>query len=412
MPLPAYNVSLDGTILDINRAALELLEYDHKQDLIGKPLIATIYAPDSRKKAKGLLNRWKREGSLRNEELQVLTREGEIRDVLLNVEMILDLEGRPEHSISLHLDITDRKRTEQALRSEEERSRMYLDMAGVILLALDKEGKVVLANPKACSVLEGEEGGIIGKDWFENFIPKHESRAVRRVFQQLMSGTVEPAEYVENEVLTLKGEVRWVAWHTTIVKSRDGEIIGTFSSGEDITERRQTEKALRESEERFRGLTDSLPQVVFEVDIEGTITYANRTAIELFGYDEGDLKRGLKTLQMIAAQDHDRAIENIGRVMRGDKPGSTEYLARRKDGSTFPVMIHSTRIIRDGYRPRFQQSPYHDPGIFGDVAFRGNDDEGNRRISSGNQQIRPKGGLIDPAAARLQPQTGAPPRRA
>ena len=63
---------------------------------------------------------------MRNEELQVLTREGEIRDVLLNVEMILDQEGKLQHSISVHLD-----------------------MAGVILLALDKEGKVVLGNSVA-----------------------------------------------------------------------------------------------------------------------------------------------------------------------------------------------------------------------------------------------------------------------
>jgi len=348
IPLPAYNVSLNATILDVNRAALEFLKYDNKQDLIGKPLLTTVYAPDSRSKAKDLLNRWRREGSLRNEELQVLTREGEIRDVLLNVEMILDQEGKPQHSISVHLDITERKRTEQALRSEEERSRMYLDMAGVILLALDKEGKVVLANPKACSVLGREEGEILDKNWFDSFIPEHERREVRRVFQQLMSGTVEPVEYVENQVLALGGNVRWVAWHNTLVKSRDGEILGTFSSGEDISGRRQTEQALRDSEERFRELTETLPQVVFEVDIRGTITYANRRAFELFGYVEEDFQRGLNTLEMIAAQDHDRAKANIGRVMRGDKPDSTEYMARRKDGSTFPVMIHSARIVRDG----------------------------------------------------------------
>jgi two-component system cell cycle sensor histidine kinase/response regulator CckA len=348
IPLPAYNVSLDGTILDVNRAALEFLQYDDKRDLIGKPLVTTVYAPDSRSKAKDLLNRWKREGSLRNEELQVLTKTGEIRDVLLNVEMILDQEGKPQHSISVHLDITERKRTEQALRSEEERSRMYLDMAGVILLALDREGKVVLANPRACSVLEGEEGEILDKNWFDSFIPEHERAEVRGVFRKLMSGIVEPVEYVENQVLTLKRDIRWVAWHNTLVKSRDGEILGTFSSGEDISERRQTEQALRDSEERFRELTDSLPQVVFEVDIRGTITYANRRAFEQFGYVEEEFQRGLNTLEMIAAQDHDRAKANIGRVMRGDKPESTEYTARRKDGSTFPVMIHSNRIVRDG----------------------------------------------------------------
>ncbi len=116
---------------------------------------------------------------------------------------------------------------------------------------------------------------------------------------------MEPAEYVENQVLTLGDNVRWVAWHNTLIKSGAGEILGTFSSGEDITERRQTEQALRESEERFRELTDTLPQVVFEADTRGTITYANRRAFELFGYGEEELQQGLNTLEMIAAQDHD-----------------------------------------------------------------------------------------------------------
>jgi PAS domain S-box-containing protein len=269
--------------------------------LIGKSLVTAVYAPASRSKAKKLLNRWRREGRLRNEELGVLTKTGEIRDVLLNVEMIVD-----------------------------------------------REGRVVLANPKACSVLEGEEGEIVGKDWFDSFIPEHERREVRKVFQQLMHGIVEPVEYVENQVLTLGDNVRWIAWHNTLIKTGEGEILGTFSSGEDISERRQTERALRESEERFRELTDTLPQVVFEVDTRGTITYANRRAFELFGYVEEDLRRGLNTLEMIDAQDHDRAVVNIGRVLKGDKPESTDYTARRKNGSIFPVMIHSTRIVRDG----------------------------------------------------------------
>jgi PAS domain S-box-containing protein len=203
---------------------------------------------------------------------------------------------------------------------------MYLDMAGVILLALDRKGKIILANPKTCSVLAGEERDILGKDWFDNFIPEEDNEAVRGVFQQLMRGIVEPVEYIENRVKTLKGDVRWVAWHNTLIKSSEGEILGTFSSGDDISERRKAEQALRESEERFRELTDALPHVIFEVDI----------------------RQGLNTLQMIAEQDHALAAGNIERVLRGETPESTEYLACRKDGSTFPVMIHSTRIEEEG----------------------------------------------------------------
>ena len=119
IPLPAYNVSLDGLILDVNRTAMDFLKIDDKQDVVGKSLVATVYAPASRAKAEKLLEKRKRTGSLRNEELQAQTSDGEIRDVLLNVDTILGQEGKPQCSISVHLDITERKRTEQALMGEE-----------------------------------------------------------------------------------------------------------------------------------------------------------------------------------------------------------------------------------------------------------------------------------------------------
>lgn len=105
----------------------------------------------------------------------------------------------------------------------------------------------------------------------------------------------------------------------------------------------------REPESRFEELADSLPEVVFEIDSAGTITYTNRRALDVFGYTQGEVAGGeLKALQMLAEEDVARAAVNIGKVLSEGPLGINEYTARRKDGGTFPVMISSTPIIRDG----------------------------------------------------------------
>jgi PAS domain S-box-containing protein len=104
---------------------------------------------------------------------------------------------------------------------------------------------------------------------------------------------------------------------------------------------------LRLSEERFRGLADSLPQIVFETDEKGIIIFVNRNALDYFGYTESDFDKNLNALQMICPEDRDRAAENIQKVLSGKILAGMEYTAIRKDGSTFPVEIHSKVFSRD-----------------------------------------------------------------
>ena len=94
-----------------------------------------------------------------------------------------------------------------------------------------------------------------------------------------------------------------------------------------------------------------LPQIIYEVDTKGTLTYANRIAFELFGYNEDEFRQGLNVIQIIAPADHERAASAIRAMLNGT--GRTtrvteEYLARRKDGSEFPVAIYSSAIVTRG----------------------------------------------------------------
>ena len=115
-----------------------------------------------------------------------------------------------------------------------------------------------------------------------------------------------------------------------------------------IARRRQAEEALRESEERFRELADALPQTVFETDEKGDLTFANRKAFEAFGYMQDAFDKGLNVFEMLAAGNREEAIRNFSARIGGQDLGISEYIAQRKDGSTFPVILHAAPIIRGG----------------------------------------------------------------
>lgn len=115
----------------------------------------------------------------------------------------------------------------------------------------------------------------------------------------------------------------------------------------EIDDRIEAEKALRESEKKFRELANSLPQIVFETDIKGNITFANRNAFKYFGYNEEDLEKGISTFQLIIPEDVQRARNRFKDILIGKKSEHTEFTARRKDGSTFPIVVHSTVVMKD-----------------------------------------------------------------
>ncbi|MFW6438236.1 MAG: PAS domain S-box protein, partial [Armatimonadota bacterium] len=120
------------------------------------------------------------------------------------------------------------------------------------------------------------------------------------------------------------------------------EVEGNFSK------LRRAQKALQASRERYRELADALPQAVFETDTDGMLTFVNRTAYEVFGYCEEDLRRGVDVFDMIAPGDRPRARRNfLGRI-EGEVVGGVEYEMLREDGGTFSAIVYADVIRRDG----------------------------------------------------------------
>lgn len=144
--------------------------------------------------------------------------------------------------LGVAVDITEHTRAEEALEEERNRAQDYLDVAGVMIVVLNRDGEVSLINRRGCEILGRAEQDIIGKCWFDHFLPERMKARVRTVFERLMAGEAEPPEYAEHAVLTGRGEERIIAWHNVVLRDRSGRIVSTLSSGEDITERKAAEE--------------------------------------------------------------------------------------------------------------------------------------------------------------------------
>ena len=142
--------------------------------------------------------------------------------------------------------------------------------------------------------------------------------------------------------------VKWIELFSYPIKdSRSGKIIGVIEFVRDITHRKQAEEALIVSEQKFRDMAGLLPQIVYEIDIYGNLTFVNKQAFEFFGYSYEEFNKGFNVLQTLIPEDIDRAKENMQNILQGKKVGSPEYTALRKDGSIFPILIYASTIIKD-----------------------------------------------------------------
>jgi PAS domain S-box-containing protein len=105
---------------------------------------------------------------------------------------------------------------------------------------------------------------------------------------------------------------------------------------------------LAENEKKYRELADSLPEIVFEANDKGSLTFVNRKALEILSYTLDEIKQ-MNFSQFLDVQDRQRAMEQIQKKMWGDAPNGSEYAIVRKDGSTFPGLILTERLIqKDG----------------------------------------------------------------
>nr|NJM00942.1 PAS domain S-box protein [Desulfobacula sp.] len=163
----------------------------------------------------------------------------------------------------------------------------------------------------------------------------------------------ESADETERHIQTIieQGSDRFLTRH----RRKDGSLIDVeisttylredpgrfYSFLEDVTQRLRNEK-------RFKELAEMMPETIFEIDLQGRLTFINQRAFDLFGAGREEFEKGIHVMDFVHEKDRERVLANMGKILNGENPGVTEYEMCKKNGGSFPALFHSSVILHDG----------------------------------------------------------------
>ncbi len=239
-------------------------------------------------------------------------------------------------------DITKIKETELALKESRELYQSIFEASGTAMLMMNENFEIEMANKEFFNLI-GITNNALPKTWRER-IPKKSIAILEKKHTLRRKDNKNVPEKYTVKLQHHDGSMKDVVVNAVMLPDSKKSIISML----DITEQNIALKKLEESEKKFREMNDLLPQSIYEADLEGNITYANKFAINLFGYTQKEINNGLDFAQMLSHENRFEAKQNYKALILGKKINTHEYTARKKDGATFPIVLSSAPIIKQG----------------------------------------------------------------
>jgi PAS domain S-box-containing protein len=268
---------------------------------------------------------------------------------------IFDVSGRCTSLIGTVHDITERRRAEDALIEERHLFRTLMDNLPDKIYFKDRESRFVRINKETVKVLGlSDPAQAVGKTDFDLFTAEHAQPAYND--EQEIIRTGQPVVGKEEKGTWPDGRVTWVSTTKMPLRDANGNIIGTFGVSRDITERKRAEKALRESEQRFRQVAESAGDWIWEVDTQGLYVYASPVVERILGYKPEELVGKVHFYALLARETRDQHQAAASKVFSHKKRLDTLVKSVvRKDGTMaileatgVPVLDEAGNLM--GYR--------------------------------------------------------------
>ena len=273
-------ISQDLRLVYVNPSIAEMAGYTVEELLERETWFDLVHPEDLQKAMEAVAS--VQPGMSVHAELRAVKKDGSVIDIESRSAYTL-YNGRPA-VMGIAIDITERKRAEKELVEERNRARKCFNFARSMMVVIAPDETVVKINQKGCEVLGYAEEEVVGKNWFDNFIPASHRDEARGVFNQMMDGEAVLVEYYEYPVLTKDGQERLIDWRNSAFYDEKEKDFFGLSSGEDVTERKKAEEALLKSEARYRAFIANSSEGIWRYELEEPVptSLPEGEQIELF----------------------------------------------------------------------------------------------------------------------------------
>jgi diguanylate cyclase (GGDEF)-like protein/PAS domain S-box-containing protein len=265
-----------------------------------------------------------------DEEYRIIRPDGSIRWIRDRAFPVKDATGRVYRVTGIAEDITDRKLAEDELRNAKEFSENLIQTANVIILGLDTEGNINIFNETAEEITGYTLAELKGKNWFEILVPKDRYPYAWEEFNRLVAGGM--PRVFDNPILTKSGEERYIMWENNQVRV-NGNILATISFGNDITERKRAEEALKESKERLSMAINAARMYTWDWDVQTDRIVVSGHHQDVYAADlPAPYSNFASLLEATHHEDRKKFEQAVERAIQGKAPYRADFRMVRPGG--------------------------------------------------------------------------------
>ncbi|MBW3585510.1 MAG: PAS domain S-box protein, partial [Cyanobacteria bacterium 0813] len=315
--------NFQGNILEVNDAWLATLGYTREEVLSGEVNFLEITPAEFRHLDQQAMAQMKQVGRHAPFEKEYIRKDGSRVPVLIGTAY---LGGSNDLGVGFSIDLTERKRLESELRQQEQQFKMVAENAPDIISRIDAEFRHLYVSPSVELATGIPSEQFVGKTNVELGMPENIYRVWHESLRQVFETGQE--QTIEFKFPTLKG-IRWYQARIVPEFATDGSVASLLGIARDVTDYKQVEQALRESEERLRLALTAAQMVVWDLDLQTNHVVCSAHALEAWGLHEGT---GEDFFALIHPDDRQRVIQAAQRAISGEQSYAQEYRVISPDG--------------------------------------------------------------------------------